>query len=208
MGDCQTTPQLIPTVRRMRWDDIPEVLQIAQQPAEAAWIRPDFLTIFQSSETVGHVAKIQNRIIGFALCSLARLKPIDVGCEPFFNRFVRWLTAGSLNRPRQFKLFGLAVVSGCSQACVEKALLGEVVRDLGPSAKCIEAVAPETRLDAQIFMRDVGFRVSGICKCYYGLEDGYLMRRPSGRSQSAVRPADVEQSTTHSGCSKAEGRDQ
>jgi hypothetical protein len=208
MGDCQTKPQLIPTVRRMKWDDIPEVLRIAQQPAAAAWIRPDFLTVFQSSQTVGYVAEIQKRIAGFALCSIARLQPVDVGCDPFLVRLLRWLTEGRRHRPRQFELFGLAVASGRPQAMVEKALLGEIVRELGPSAESIQAVAPETRLAAQIFMRDVGFQASEICKCYYGLEDGYLMRRPSGRLQSAIRTADEEQNTTHSGCPNGEGRDQ
>ena len=206
MGDCQTRRQLIPTVRRMKWDDIPEVLRIAQQPE--AWIRPDFLTVFQSSETVGHVAEIQKQIAGFALCSIARLQPVDVGRDPFYNRLVRWLTEWRRHRPRQFHLFGLAVVSGWPQASVEKALLGEIVRDLGPSAESIQAVAPETRLAAQIFMRDDGFQASGIYKCYYGLEDGYLMRRLSGRLQSVVRTAAEEQNTAHSSCYKGEGRDQ
>jgi hypothetical protein len=118
------------------------------------------------------------------------------------------LTEGRRHRPRQFELFGLAVASGRPQAMVEKALLGEIVRELGPSAESIQAVAPETRLASQIFMRDVGFQASGICKCYYGLEDGYLMRRPSGRLRTTARTADEAQNTTHSSCSNGDGRDQ
>jgi hypothetical protein len=208
MGDCQTTPQPIPTVRRMRWDDIPAILQIARQPASSPWIRPDFLTVFQSSQTIGHVAEIQKRVAGFAICSITRLQPVDVGFDPFLLRLLRWLTEGSRHRPRQFELFGLAVVSGCPHASVENALLGEIVRELGPSAASIQAVAPEMRLAAQVFMRDVGFQASGICKGYYGLEDGYLMRRLSDRLRTTARTTDDKQSTTQGICSNGEGRNE
>jgi ribosomal protein S18 acetylase RimI-like enzyme len=191
----------------MRWDDIPEILWIARQPPRSSWIRPDFLTVFQSNETIGHVAEIQKRIAGFVLCSIERAKPMDANGDAFLFRALRWLKEGGRRRPRHIGLFGLAVVSGSPQASVEKVLLAEIVREFGRSAESIQAVAPETRLAAQLFLRDAGFQANRISKRYYGLEDGYSMVRPSNPLQTKAPAADHEQYTTHGICSNGEGRD-
>ena len=207
MGDSLATAQLIPTVRRMRWDDLPGVLEIARRPPPSAWLRADFLTVFQSNETIGHVAEIRKRMAGFALCLITRPKPVEADGGPLLLRLLRRLTDGRRYKPRQGKLFGLAVVSHRAHASIEKALLAEIVREFGQPGDNIRALAPETRLAAQLFMRDVGFQALSISKHYYGSEDGYLMVRHSSHSQTKSQAVDQEQYSVHGICSNGDGGD-
>ena len=174
-----------PVVRRMRWDDLPEILRLAARTPTPPWIRPDFLSVLQSSETVGCVAVVHERIGGFALCSVTD-PPRRSEAATILQKLFGWLRGGG--RRRCLELFGLGLAPDCPRAEVEPALLEAIVRDCGESAQMIQAVVPETSVPAQAFLRGVGFRAIRIFRSYYGREDGYLMRRDGARQPLRNRP--------------------
>jgi ribosomal protein S18 acetylase RimI-like enzyme len=188
MLDSRATPERQPLVRRMSWDDIPEILRIANRTPASPWVRPDFLNVFQSSETVGYVALDRERVAGFALCSIVRPPEVfDPNGAGFLDRLFAWLR-GRGRRRRHLELFGLGVVPDCPRPEVERALLEAIVWDFGDRAETIRAVVPETSVAAQTFLRGRGFQAVRVFRGYYGREDGYLMRRESGRLPSRPCP--------------------
>jgi ribosomal protein S18 acetylase RimI-like enzyme len=178
MRDFRTTHERQALVRRMHWDDIPEILGIAGRTPAPSWIRPDFLPVFQSNETIGYVAVVRKRITGFALCSVSR-PPVEFVCQggTFLEKLCGWFRGEACCRPRHLELFGLGLASDGPRAEVERALLEEIVRDLEGSADVLQAVVPETSVSAQTFLQGHGFQAIRVFRSYYGQEDGYLMRR-------------------------------
>ena len=158
----------------MHWDDLPEILRLAARTPAPPWIRPDFVSVLQSSETVGYVAVIEGRTGGFALCSLTD-PPAHASPATILQRLFGWLRGRG--RRRCLELFGLGWAPDYPRAEVELALLGAIIRDWEESAHTMLAVVPETSVPAQTFLRGVGYRAIRIFRSYYGREDGYLMRR-------------------------------
>jgi ribosomal protein S18 acetylase RimI-like enzyme len=189
MPDSQATDERHLIVRRMSWDDIPEILRLAGRTPAPPWIRPDFLTVFRSDETVGWVAVVGKRIAGFALCSITRPARLwDANGATFFEKLFGWFRGGGCRRQRHLELFGLGVHPDCPRTEVERALLEGIVRDFGESAERIQAVVPETSVSAQTFLRGAGFQAIRVYPGYYGKEDGYLMWREGARLPPRNRP--------------------
>jgi ribosomal protein S18 acetylase RimI-like enzyme len=164
----------------MHWDDIPEILGIAGRMSASPWIRPDFLSVFQSNETVGYVALDRERVAGFGLCSIVRppgtFRRNGAGLT---EKLFGWIRGKRGRQRRSLELFGLGVVPDCPRPKVERALLDAILWDFGDSVEIIRAVVPETSVWAQNFLRGRGFQAVRVFRNYYGREDGYLMQRES-----------------------------
>jgi ribosomal protein S18 acetylase RimI-like enzyme len=172
----------------MSWDDVPEILRLAGRTPAPPWIRPDFISVFRSSETVGYVALDRERVAGFVLCSVVRLPVTFPRCGAgFLDGLLAWFR-GRWRHRRHLELFGLGVVPDCLRPEVERALLEAVVWDLGDWAETIRAVVPETSVTALAFLRGRGFQAVRVFRGYYGREDGYLMWRESVRLPPESRP--------------------
>jgi ribosomal protein S18 acetylase RimI-like enzyme len=159
----------------MRWDDIPGLLQIAEQ-SSSCWLRADFRAIFQSSETLGFVAEVAGRLVGFALCNVER-----IAAEGGRHRIAWWrrwkaLLGGSpAGTARRVRLFAVAAAVEVADTGVELALLEKFQRSSCSPTDQLEAMVPETDAAAQQFLREAGFVAIRVVPGYYCHIDGYLM---------------------------------
>jgi ribosomal protein S18 acetylase RimI-like enzyme len=177
----------------MDWDDIPEILRLADPTAASPWIRPDFASVFRNNETIGYVAVVRRQIAGFGLCALVHPpRAFATNAGGFVQAFVDWLRERLCGRPWNLELFGLGVVPDCPRPEVERALLEAILWDFGDRAAIIRAVVPETSVSAQNWLRSRGFQAVRVFRKYYGTEDGYLMQRRSVCLRSGPRPAREE----------------
>lgn len=171
------------TVRDMRWDDIPRLLQIAEQSA-SPWIRPDFREVFQRSETLGFVAEESGRIVGFGQCTIERTAARTGRSRIAWWRRWKWpFSGGESIVARRINLFALATVAAA--AGVELALLQYFQRRIGTAADQLEAIVPEIDLIAQDLLREAGFVAIRAVAGYYCHIDGYLMIRDNRRDPAA-----------------------
>jgi hypothetical protein len=181
------------TVRAMIWDDIPHIRRIAEE-SPSCWIRPDFLTVFQSNETLGFVAQRGDRIAGFLLCTVHRLS-IDSNHSSWNPlkrcwRLIAYLINGTTGSSRRISLFGMGTATGFSESDTQRALLKQFDHGLRQPADRIEAVVPETDVVAQSVLRVAGFSAVRVLRGYYLHVDGYLMARDNSELAATIDHAD------------------
>lgn len=138
---------------KLRWvtlDDMPDVLQIEKASFPNPWEVSEFFSELRQSNCSGIVAERCGEILGYVIYATYEA---------------------------HFEIINLAVKSSCRRSGIGTLLLLHVthtVTALGRSAT--HMAVRETNLDAQLFLKKNGFKVSAILKGLYGdsLEDSYM----------------------------------
>jgi ribosomal protein S18 acetylase RimI-like enzyme len=152
------------------------VLYIEQEAPFLNWTRQNFLTILQSNDAVSLVAECREQLVGFMIFSIQR-RPEDGDA-----RTLKYLTAGSSShlsappaQPTCFTLRHLAVAEKWQRRGISRTLLRHLSQRLRHPEDRIEARVPETRLSAQLMLRDAGYKAVKVLRGYFTDQDAYLM---------------------------------
>ncbi|HTQ39658.1 MAG TPA: hypothetical protein VMJ32_11560 [Pirellulales bacterium] len=166
------------TTRRMKWDDIPEILRLAEDRTARRWLQSDFLEVFQRNETIGFVSMARRRIAGFALCTITRITPArPYSTRPIAQRLLNWFPP-SRSGPRWYvNLFGMALDRDWPLPVIEQGLFNTLENELRRPKDRIQCVVPEASVAAQVVLRNAGFRALRLIPDYLDGETGYVMTR-------------------------------
>jgi ribosomal protein S18 acetylase RimI-like enzyme len=74
------------------------------------------------------------------------------------------------------------------QPQAEQALLEQLDRELRRRADRVRIVVPETKLRAQLFLREAGYRATRVFHEHFGNEDGYLMESQGSGCATETSP--------------------
>jgi len=144
---------MIPHIRWMIRRDMPEVLNIEHKSFEYPWTDDDFIRCLRQRNCIGMVAEVNEKIVGYMVYSLerSRLTLLNIAVHPDFRHQKVGLTMIE-------KLFSKLSEQRRNRIVLE-------VR--------------ETNLDAQLFLKKVGFRAIKVNRNAYKdtAEDSYLMVR-------------------------------
>jgi ribosomal protein S18 acetylase RimI-like enzyme len=153
------------------------VLQLVKRQMQQTPVKNDELELaLDAGEMMGQIATAGKQIVGFVLCTVTqRTGPAPGRAARWLWRFFPRLRGRRSRQPIQVHWLEVVVDVEWPQEEVERALLTELDQELRKQAACIQVVVPETDLQAQLFLRDGGYRATEVLHGYYGGEDGYRM---------------------------------
>lgn len=158
----------------LRWmlqRDLPDVLRIAEAAAPDSWTQQDFVTAFQSSDTAGWVAELNERVVGFVIYAVSwPFAAADRGTKPRTKK-------KAAPNPLRIVLLNLAVAADCQRRGVGRALLSRLGQKLRQVHDGIQAAVPESNLAMQLLLRSAGYKATRVLRGHFGDEDGYLMEQ-------------------------------
>jgi ribosomal protein S18 acetylase RimI-like enzyme len=158
--------------------DLPWVLYIEQEAPFLNWTRQNFLTILQSNDAVSLVAESRQQLVGFMIFSIQRRT------EEGDSRTLKYLTSTTQpqltippTQPTCFNLRHIAVAEKWQRRGVARTLLRHLYQRLRHAEDRIEARVPETRLSAQLLLKDSGYKAIKVLRGYFTDEDAFLIER-------------------------------
>jgi ribosomal protein S18 acetylase RimI-like enzyme len=132
--------------------------------------------LLDAGEMIGRVATVGKQVVGFVLGTVTRRTgPAPGRAARWLRRFFPRLRAWRSRQPVQVHCLEVVVGADWPREEVERALLTDLDQELRAQAACVQVVVPETDLQAQLFLRDAGYRATEVLRRYYGGEDGYRM---------------------------------
>jgi ribosomal-protein-alanine N-acetyltransferase len=170
----------------LRWmirADLPELARIEKQAAAPRWELEHFEAAYRGANTIGRVAEVNGRIIGFAVYTILRRPvPLDDALDSLVR--LRDLRAGRypdelVPESVEVELRNLGVDPDWQRQGVGRALVEELDKKLRRPGDCIVAQVPETNLAVQLLLRELGFTAVGVLRDHFEDEDAYLMERRS-----------------------------
>lgn len=138
-------------IRWMIRRDMPEVLQIEQDNFDPAWTEADFLERLRERNCIGMIAEHGDMIMAFMTYELHKSK---------------------------LHLTNFAVHAGFHRCSIGKQLITKLIDKLSPDRRTrITCEVRETNLNAQLFLKAMGFRAVRVIKNFFEdfNEDAYLM---------------------------------
>jgi len=147
-----------PHIRWINRKDMPTVLRIEDVSFREPWTEDDFIKSLRQRNVIGMVAEHQDLVIGYMIYELHR------------NRI---------------HLLSIAVHPDFRRQGVGTAMLAKLASKLYSNRTKITTIASEINLDAQLFLRQHGFRATEVVKDYYHPgEDAYFFvyRQPVAAS--------------------------
>ena len=175
------------TVRRLTGRDLSRILKLVRQTHVPPWHGWEFLACVRSHQLVGYVAEMRDQLVGFALCTpMRQVEAPPTSRLAALGSFLCRLLSRHLPIPVGVNLVDLIVSGEWSRSQAEQALLEHLDRELRRRGDPIRVVVPETKLGAQLFLRQAGYRALRVLHDYFGNEDGYLMERQAGGGAGAV----------------------
>jgi ribosomal-protein-alanine N-acetyltransferase len=146
-------------VRWMIRRDFAEVLAIEAASFEYAWDEADFLQELRKRSVIGMVAEVGERVVGFIVYELHKSR---------------------------VHIVNLATHPECRRLAVGRQLVAKVQGKLASHWRnAAFAVVRESNLDAQLFLKAMGFHCFDVLRGYYedSGDDGYVMRYRLGGRQ-------------------------
>lgn len=169
-GDDKQKKKKEPLRVHVRWmirRDMAEVLQIEAGSFEFPWNDDDFIKCLRQRNCIGMVAEYEDRVVGYMIYELHKtsLHLLNFAVSPDFRR-------RRVGQQMIDKLRG-------KLSSQRRTSLGLEVR--------------ETNLSAQLFLRDLGFKATGVVRDFYEdtTEDAYVMRYTYGQCNDSTSAADV-----------------
>lgn len=156
----------------MRWmirQDMAEVLQIEKQSFEFPWTQQDFIRCQRNRNCIGMVSERHGRVVGYMVYEL---------------------------HPQRLQVLSLAVHPDHRRSGVGHAMIDKLVSKLAFARRNrITLEVRESNLDAQLFLKQQGFRAVGVLKGFYEEtnEDAYTMVY---RARREAEEGSAERSTT------------
>jgi ribosomal protein S18 acetylase RimI-like enzyme len=139
----------------LRWlitNDLPAVLQIAEDCVGPEWRSEDLQECFRSIDTIGKVVEVEGQVVGFLIYQL------DRDAHEVIVKMV-------------------AVAPVWRRHGVGRGVIRSLDRKLTQGYERISAMVPESNLPMQLLLRDAGFRAVRVHRRWYGDEDAYLMQK-------------------------------
>lgn len=132
---------IVPHIRWMIRRDMQEVLAIENDSFPNPWSEEEFVDTLRSRNTIGMVAEIREKIVGFMIYDLHKSR---------------------------LDLVNLAVAWGDRNRAVGTALIQKLKDKLAPQRRVkIRADIRERNLDAQLFFKKLGFKATKLIKEMY-----------------------------------------
>lgn len=177
----KTATRISPTiadvgVRRMNEDEAAELLSSLGSGRREPAILPESSGREVSREWIGWSAARGGLSLGTMLCALVRRKestPV-ARIRSLANFLPRFARKRGDQTPR-IELVELTTTSGQLGEEAERALLLKFLEELRRSWSHHPVVVPESELNAQLLLRDAGYKAVRVLRGYYEREDGYLM---------------------------------
>lgn len=139
-------------IRWMIRRDMPEVLGIENDCFEFSWTEDDFIRCLRQRNCIGMVAECDDRVVGFMIYELHK------------NRL---------------HILNFAVHSDYRRQGVGNAMMQKLIGKLSWERRNqITLEVRETNLDAQLFLRKLGFKAIRVLRDFYDdtADDAYLMQ--------------------------------
>lgn len=139
-------------IRWMLRRDIPEVLNIEKECFEFPWSEDDFIRCLRQRNCIGMVAEHDEKVVGFMIYELPKTK---------------------------IHLLNIATAVQYRRQGVATQMAAKLVSKLANQRRNkIVLEVRETNLNAQLFLRDVGFKAVSVLKNFYeeSHEDAYSMQ--------------------------------
>lgn len=134
-----------------------------------------------SIAAVGCAALVRNRLVGFGLAvAIERPNETEGPAPGRVSGFFQKLLGRCQKSPLYLPLLDTALLPDYQNPDFEKALVHRLAEELQRRADCIQAIVPESNLQAQLALREGGYRATQVVRGYYGDEDGYRMVREPG----------------------------
>jgi ribosomal protein S18 acetylase RimI-like enzyme len=164
-------------VEKTNWLPLPKLLALEERVTGSYWNGLVSLTPSILNGARLALADDKGLIVGFALY---RVSPSDKWDESSSSvkRFLRLCLAwkdGARLSPRTVELLQFGVLPEWRRLGIGRALLQKVRQELDTSGGCIRTVIPESNLQAQLLLRDSGYKAVGVLRNQCRGEDGYLM---------------------------------
>lgn len=137
-----------------RWmirGDMPEVYRIERAAFEIPWSEEDFFGHLRQRNCIGKVAEHDGRVVGYVVYTLHK---------------------------QHLELLNLAVAPEHKREGVGRSTIEKLKRPLRPECRrWITTLVRETNLDAQLFLRTMGFEAVAVIRDHYAEtdEDAYVM---------------------------------
>ena len=139
----------------IRWlirRDMPSVLEIESASFEFPWTEDEFINSLRQRDCIGMVAEYAERVVGFMIYELqpTSIHVLSFEVDPEFRR----------------KSVGTSLI----QKLISKLAYQRRNR--------IQLEVRETNLSAQLFLKHLGFRATGVLRSFYedSTEDAFLMQ--------------------------------
>jgi ribosomal-protein-alanine N-acetyltransferase len=148
MSITRNHTQGFPHIRWLIRRDLPAVLRIEDASFRVPWTEDEFVQSLRLRNVIGMVAEHQDMVIGYMIYELHRdsIHLLSIAVHPDFRR-----------------------------QGVGAAMLAKLVSKLYQRRGKITTLASEINLDAQVFLREYGFRATEVVKDHYRPhEDAYF----------------------------------
>jgi ribosomal-protein-alanine N-acetyltransferase len=184
MGTLLTRPKLDVYLRWMVHRDLPRVVRISRQQAGLRWAEPDFLSPLRAINTIGYVAELGDRVVGYMVYRMERVPQAGGTDEDDpVQASRRGLTLAAPTRTLHLDLLNIGVTPELQRRGIGSALLGKLEQKVRREGGLVQALVPETNLAMQLFLRAVGYQAILVLHDYFGDEDGYLMELSGGTGE-------------------------
>ncbi len=157
-------------------EDLRQLMNIEERMSDPWWVRLECWSILRTPGGAGAVAEVDGRAIGFVLY---RATPPDEQT----SLIRRLLHRCQLWRPhaiRHVRLLHISVAPEWRRQGVAHGLLEQVHAHLPKRDDQFHALVPEANLPAQLLLRSVGYKATGVVHRCSEEGDGYLMERANG----------------------------
>ena len=131
---------------------MPAVMEIESGSFEFPWTEDEFIHCLRQRDCIGMVAEYAERVVGFMIYEL---------------------------QPSSIHVLSFAVHPDFRRKSVGSALIQKLVSKLAYQRRNrIQLEVRETNLSAQLFLKNLGFRATGVLRSFYedSTEDAFLMQ--------------------------------
>jgi ribosomal-protein-alanine N-acetyltransferase len=153
----------------IRWlirRDLQAVLDIESASFEYPWTEDEFINCLRQRDCIGMVAECAEEVVGFMVYEL---------------------------QPTSIHVLSFAVHPEFRRKSVGSALMDKLFSKLAYQRRSrIQLEVRETNLSAQLFLKQLGFRATGVLRSFYedSTEDAFLMQFRAEASQNEPIPAE------------------
>lgn len=161
-ADTKQTVHIRWLIRR----DLQAVLDIESASFEYPWTEEEFINCLRQRDCIGMVAECAEQVVGFMIYEL---------------------------QPTSIHVLSFAVHPEFRRKSVGSALMDKLFSKLAYQRRSrIQLEVRETNLSAQLFLKQLGFRATGVLRSFYedSTEDAFLMQFRAEASQNEPIPAE------------------
>jgi len=170
-------------IRKNYRDAVPQdlwnLMNIEERMSAPWWARQECWAVLRTPGGAGVVAEVDGQAVGFVLYKVSPPPEQASLIKKLLHRCQLWRLHAQ--RPsRHVRLFHISVAPEWRRQGVARDLLEQVHRQFQKREDVFHALVPEANLCAQLFLRHVGYKATGVLHRRSEEGDGYLMERANG----------------------------